>query len=356
MKKVPKLICESVLLIWVGIAFLPISSGARVWIERGLFLDAEMLFISDFDFQDLQNNPKLFEILIKTDDPKGTTVWVEFSVSTGIYGQLLWAKTDTFVLENERYITNFDFDRAGSPNNPDIKLGDYNWDLERATTLQEVILATGRAPADNYSLRFRVEEYNNPDNYDIFSKTITITNPTAVNLITPGGDPANEEIIFTTYPRFQWESLADSFQLTICEKLPEDMSPEEVMNKLPHYQTIIENQTFHEYPTSGARALESGHTYYWQVEAIIPTLRGDIHIASDIWGFTIWGISELNQLLSELEELLGEGYGGIFDILQNYRPTGKIIMDGRTISMDELRSYLQGFRTGKYKITNVNVE
>jgi len=190
----------------------------------------------------------------------------------------------------------------------------------------------------------------------VLSKTVTVNNPTAVNLMTPGSIPGDEEVILTTYPRFQWESLANKFQLTICEKLPEDIIPEEVMNKLPHYQAIIENQTFHEYLTSGVRPLESGHTYYWQIKALIPTSCGIKEIESDIWGFTVLGSSELNALLLEIGELLSAEYKGVLDRLQNYRLTGKIVIGGRTVSIDELRSYFQGFRTGKYKITNVNVE
>lgn len=346
MEKLSKLICKSAFLVLAGLIFLPTKSYTDVSIEGTFFVNAEVFYIGDLDFKNLEYNPEIFNVLINTNDPPDT-VWLEFSIHcvSPKYGRLLWVKTDTFVLGNERSITNRDFA------NIEIVEYDFNFDL-----LEDAIWGTAKLPSGVYTFVLKIVNYNNPEDSEEASSLFSVANPTSVSLITPGGEPGDEEGIFTTYPQFQWESTADQFQLTVCEKLPEDASPDEVMNKLPHYQTIVDNQTFLEYPISGVRSLEPGHTYYWQVEALVSTSGGETEIQSEIWGFTVADEGEFTSLLLELTDLLWEEFGDILDILENYFPTGKIDMNGKTISIDELRGYLQDLRSGKYKITNVSVK
>ena len=179
-------------------------------------------------------------------------------------------------------------------------------------------------------------------------------------------------LLFSKFPLFQWESPALRFELVVCEKLPENDSPEDALNNEPHLKTEI-NTTFYQYPftsQSGIRALEEGHTYCWQLSAMVQTSSGQVKIKSEIGEFQIANpslksgaklsdeekqiIITLNQLLSELG--LQKWLENFMKEYPDYKPTGDIIIDGKKISGAEFVRLLKKLRSEGFGILKIEVE
>jgi hypothetical protein len=152
--------------------------------------------------------------------------------------------------------------------------------------------------------------------------------------------------------------------MTVCEVLPNNSSPEDVMQNEPRLQRLIQRGVdFIGSPSliypSGALPLQFGKTYYWQVQAIISSPSGEVRLPSEIWCFQISSINNpggsalIQQLLnllgsSDLEALFAEG-----GPLQGFKPTGVASINGRRI---ELAALLNMLRNQSIKAVSVQVE
>jgi hypothetical protein len=175
-------------------------------------------------------------------------------------------------------------------------------------------------------------------------------------------------------PQFKWDSNADRFLITVCEVMPTNSSPEDVMQNQPRLQKMLcrgslrgqdlQCQEFFDgspafiYPP-GELPLEYGKTYYWQVQALLDVPSGEMRLPSEIWCFQISAIGDpgteilLQQLLSllnsgDFEALFREG-----GPLHGFRLTGAAALNGRRLNLTELITFL---RSRSVRVVSTQVE
>jgi len=353
--------------------FIPLSSSAQLDISAGFYNeDIQVFFLSDFDLTGTGASPLIFWVRLENQTGVGRDVSLSLTIESQNYGIIAEGTTEPFTLgPNEiEEITNQNlFSQVGR-----YKLQNYSIEDAVAEDLKNIILQTGKLPSDTYIFRLTVQDAADPSISDTEEIVLNITNPTTLDLISPGARVDGGELpeIYTTLPQFQWNSNASRFEITICEKLPTNTSPEDVMNNTPRFQHILPDPPEFpdplslQYPSTGAWPLEEGKTYYWQVKALITTSSGTVELESEIWGFKIGNLTrgalapEMLRILSILRDLLGDevidGLLGEGGELEGFRPTGVVLEDGRRITLEELTTLIEKLRRGELQITSFFVE
>lgn len=242
---------------------------------------------------------------------------------------------------------------------------DYNDKAVQEIT--DAVLQTGKLPAGTYTFTLSIAEASQPNAVrDTRQETLTIFNLTTLDLVSPGAPVGNSECVaqFGLLPQFKWSSNAERFLLTVCEVLPGNSSPEEVMQNEPRLQRLVQRGTDFAgtpsfiYPPAGL-PLQFGKTYYWQVQAIINAPSGETRLPSEIWCFQISSLNNpgSNMLLQQLLNVLNSGdLNALFaesGPLQGFSPTGVVTMNGRRLELIELLNLL---RTQPIKPVAVQVE
>jgi hypothetical protein len=185
-------------------------------------------------------------------------------------------------------------------------------------------------------------------------------------LISPGAPVGGSECFaqFGLLPQFKWGSNADRFLITVCEAMPNNSSPEDVMQNEPRLQRQIQRgldffgSPSFMYP-SGGLPLEYGKTYYWQILAMIDAPSGEIRLPSEIWCFQISALGNPGSeiMLQQLLSLLSSGdFEALFrdgGPLQGFRPTGAASLNGRRLSLNELIAFM---RSRSVRIVATQVE
>jgi len=242
---------------------------------------------------------------------------------------------------------------------------DYNDKAVQEIT--DAVLQTGKLPAGTYIFTLNVSDARQPNVVsDSKQETLTIFNPTTLDLISPGTPVGNNECVaqFGLLPQFKWSSNADRFLLTVCEVLSGNASPEEVMQNQPRLQRLVQRGADFAgspsfiYPPAEL-PLQFGKTYYWQVQALINAPSGETRLPSEIWCFQISSLNNPgnNVLLQQLLNALNSAdLNALFESngpLQGFTPTGAVTMNGRRLELIELLNLL---RTQPLKPLAVQVE
>ena len=342
-----------------------VPSFAQPTVQAGFYnQDIDVFFLNDLDLSNPSANPPLFWIRIANDAAE-RDVTLNLVIESELYGPLASGTTKSFFLPGDTVFTITNCDLAGGTS--PFELQDYTINEDAATELANAILSTGMLPSDNYRFQLTLQDVENPVAPSQDEINVEITNPTMIELVSPGQAVGEAELpnIYTRLPQFVWESNAREFIITVCEKLPTNASPEDVMDNEPRYSGTV-NCTNFLYPSAGAWPLEEGKTYYWQVKAVVQTSSGSIDLKSEIWGFTI-GSTQSSSMsgqqilyLNLLNDLLGE------DVVQQlfseegelhgFSPTGVLLIDGRSVSLQDLQDLAQKVRDGEYEIKSHQIE
>jgi archaellum component FlaF (FlaF/FlaG flagellin family) len=259
-----------------------------------------------------------------------------------------------------------------------IELGDYDVDFGAVDNLEQQAIETGTAPSGNYDFILKATDLSgneiatdvNPTN-----NSITITNPTYIELITPGysvSDPVIMEI-YSLYLFAQWQTDVPpgnaSYDIFFYQKYPEDVSVQDVLNNPPVLQVEGYPNNFLQYPTDTSpqpgfliiRPLEPGKIYYWYVRSNIPTGTGTITIESDVFRFKISELAGTNtsnqQLIALLQQMLGQNFVQVLTNLieQGFDPNGEINYNGQSGDMNTLMDLANQIVTGQATIQSVEV-
>lgn len=266
-----------------------------------------------------------------------------------------------------------------------ITLGEYELDLNAVENLENQILATGKLPSGVY--RFQTTgieilptgEEGGRVSDPFENHTLTITNPTNLELFFPGRSVSETTIeeIATTFPYFQWQSDVNPFgadyNIYIYEKYPEDETVQDVLSHPPMLNVVGYQLNFFQYPLESSpallsgtavgpvRLLENGKTYYWYIESIVPTGTGDYIIQSDVFRFRIADLTETvnyaPQILALLEQILGPNYWPVLQQLRDdgFEPNGKIFLEKNEIDINELLIILGKLTRGEAEVKDVDV-
>jgi len=351
-----------VFLILFGLIAPPLLSHAQIILDADFFnRDIQVFYLSDFDFTGRGRSPLIFWIRIKNDNT-ARDLKISLEIRSQRFGSLARGVSRPFHMAPGQVLRmdNRDLVRGRSP----FELQDYRLESP-GEMLREGILATGRLPSDTYFFKLEVWDIRDPSVRTSKELSLQVSNPTRIELISPGVQAGEATLpeIYTTLPQFVWESNASEFILTVCEKLPTNSSPEDVMNNEPRFRRRVRS-TAVVYPTTGAWPLEEGKEYYWQVKAIMYTSRGPIELESEIWGFRIGQISQGNltqlqiQIINLLRQILPTD---VFQALvgdrgERFRPTGMVLNDGTPMSLEELVRLLHRFQQGELEAQNYQIE
>lgn len=355
-----------ILLLSPAITFSQISD--TVTVDLQLFIpDAGIFFLNDLNLTNLGNAPLLFAITIDNYFAYAKELVLHFGIRRGDE-ILIDGTTEPFMINpfpGKIYLTSQNILSEGD------QYSLQNVEITDATDeLKNTILSQGKLPTGVYQFFIQIdyEKYNISQRVVIDEEDITINAPTTLDLIAPGQPADNGDVIelYTTLPFFQWHSNASQFRITVCEKLPTNVSPSDAMNNEPRIQQVIDNFSFFQYPASGVWPLEEGKTYYWQVAAIIQSTSGPVDLESEIWGFKIGNLSggsfslEHQQLLAYLLSFFGEaGLGELFEAggaLDGFTFTGVMLNNNSTMTMDDLNALIQKLISKKITIDNYLVE
>jgi hypothetical protein len=308
--------------------------------------NAQILRVSDFNITGSGSVSRLFDLTI-TNNGAPTDVILRFQLtSDGFPGIIIVDATSQrfSVPTKARSLTYQDLTRDGR----------IDYDDKCLQELTGAILQTGRLSAGIYTFTITIEDTQRPNGQVSVNKQIVISNPTTLDLISPGAPVGGSECLvqFGPLPQFKWDSSADQFLITVCEALPTNSSPEDVMQNEPRLQRLVQRGTdFFGSPSfmypSGGLPLEFGRTYYWQVHAVIASPSGEIRLPSEIWCFQISNLRNpgVDLLLQQLFNLLNSsefatlfGDGGP---LHGFRPTGEVMLNGRRIDLSQLLAFLR---------------
>ncbi len=244
------------------------------------------------------------------------------------------------------------------------------------------VLSSGRLPDGEYSFSISVYSGSDPSSLTLAgqdSKTIIVRTPTTLSLESPGGIPAdiNSTQIYTIFPIFNWNAqtcMTCENYIRVAEYNPEiHSSTEEAIDdnlSLPFNQVTgwesVGTFTSFQYPVSGARQLEFGLIYVWQVKQSLLTTEGEEEILSPVWAFKIADLNQepeqdevINTLLLTLRNVIGEDqYATLFGPngeLNGFLPSGYFTNDDITIDEAGVSYILNGILTGSLEITNIQV-
>ena len=342
-----------------------------VIVKLQLFMpEGGILFLNDLNLANLESAPLIFAVTIENYFSVSKDLTLHFGINRGNENLITGTSNPFFInpYPARIYLTSQNLlSDGGQYSLQNIDIGNASGEL------RDAILAQGKLPNGVYQFFVEVDYQKNyvSQRTVIDIVEITIDNPTTLSLISPGmpaemGAPIE---IFTTLPLFQWHSNAAEFRITVCEKLPTNTSPSDVMNNEPRLQQIIsQGQTYFFYPPSGpgVRPLEEGKIYYWQIVALAPSSSGPVELPGEIWAFKIGNFSggmfsiEHQQLLAFLTSFFGDDMlSSLFESggeLDGFTFTGVMLNNDRPMTKEDLLAFIERILDSQVKIKNCVVE
>ncbi len=341
--------------------------------------DVQTFMLSDFNFTGGGTSAsQLFTLTLLNTSNEPQECQLVMHIYAINQGSLAGGKTDPFIVEpgpaNQRSITNKNLFSAAQQ----FSLQDYQIN-QAGNDLKNAILSTGRLPSDIYIFHFQVQQAGvTIDEEEI---RFILDNPRTLDLIAPGVVATSEEdgLAYSAYPLFRWESDISVFKLIIAEELPDardDLSPEEVMQQRIVFEETFSMQstmstdavgiplpsTMFQYPVGGARVLQAGKTYYWQMIGMVKSSGGALEIPSEIWKFKILGAEpgqNLTPLQQQILNLVHELDGSLLQPggdLNGFIPTEIVTKNGVHLKDEEIISILANMVDGEIELLNTSVE
>ena len=248
-------------------------------------VDIEFEIIIDSDALDVDN-----ETLVKVE----TTQPLQLTEPVFISNMDLNMSTDAL------------FDISGNPVPLNLDISEQ-MDMSDAEQMMSAIVQTGQLPNGIYTFRVTATAANGQQ--IVREDILNISNPTLLQLISPGGILADTTIneVYTTYPVFQWESdpcnyvdpnsggSGCEYYIRVSEFRAEEHSSIdqaiESVTRLPldqsaGFERVGYGFTTFQYPTD-VGDLEPGKVYVWQIRKDLVTTSGTEQALSDIMAFKV---------------------------------------------------------------------
>ncbi len=394
-RKINITVILSVLLI---VLFVPALLFPQTVHLEGQFFEYATYYVSSFDIQTGSSDVQLFRFRLYSDSyPVYTKIWFRASMLSPALGVntpavFVELETDPFLLQADLVIDNRDlsaqmttlYDMASPPNPVSVRANILEIiNPSEFEALLSSIITSGRLADGEYT--FEIKVYSGPDENNLTlsdqdSRTIIVQTPNTINLESPGGALADtsENILYTTYPVFNWYSQSCAgcenyirvaeFKKDIHSSLEEAIEDE---TSLPFDQSQgwepIGSFTSFQYPLSGARPLEYGKIYVWQVKQTLSTTAGTEEILSPIWAFKIADMGSgpsaplaLPPIVQLLQQTIGEDqFNTLFgpgSPLQGFTPTGKFTINGVNVDESSITYIVNQIMNQNLTIVNIEVE
>jgi hypothetical protein len=271
--------------------------------------------------------------------------------------ELVYAETNPFFINGSRSLTASDL-ASGSTGDIKIRNSPYRENTTLRNRIQDYAKQFPTAPVGKYILQ--LQAYDSSDTNPLppgIQKIITVRNASPdevqVNLI----DPLPGAVVSTTIPTFTWTSQNPDVTLYVYEMRPIYQSLEEATNGILFLKQEVNGPQSLAYPANASRPLEQNKSYVWFVEASVSTNRQTIQRRSEIRLFRIQLDNRANQEVSDLMNGFGGSAAGTFSTLQSigWTPTGTITLDGKPITLDDLKALVAKLAAQNTQIT-VRVE
>jgi hypothetical protein len=354
--------CKRVGLIALWALLFAPGASAQVGVSVQWLYPIESLYLADLSPYTVGAQPEFLSVLL-TGGGSGQNVVLEVSLRmeqpTGV--QIFTGTTDPFPLTGTaRRLTNRDLACASCPYA--IENGELSDDFA------DLVRESGRFPAGIYRLEVRALSPLGIE-YDREAVTIELTNPTRIELVSPGtpfGD--TPELLTNANPRFVWSSdggpgLGGSEYRIRVVPVDGAASAEDAIQQFASWDATT-NATQILYPGSvSAIPLEPGVTYVWQIVRQVRGSTGEELLSSPIYWFRMadagsggddpsdrgggGDVGTVNQL-RQLARTLG------FD-LSGFRPTGQIFVNGEPYPADNLEELLRAIIAGDISIESITV-
>lgn len=260
---------------------------------------------------------------------------------------LVTAETFPFDLNGSILISSRDLARGASGvvriNPPTVV---KNSTLE--TRMKDHILNFPTAPVGTYTIQIEVVNALGGNTLGADTKTVEVKNASAGEVSITLVDPLDGAVLASVLPTFSWTAEKPTARLKVYEKLPHYQSPQEAVGGIPHLDVEVSGSVF-TYPPDG-RKLEPGKSYYWFVESVVSTNRGDQTKQSEIRLFRVMStdITVILQMLERLFATYGGDLAATLTSMQNMglQLSGEVTKDGVRITREELaRLFDQFLRT-----------
>lgn len=300
------------------------------------------LSVGDIDFEHFQSNTLLFTIAVSnpTSEPYDVTlsIVIGMKLADGFVkpGAVSYLSLPFPIPPGGRTFSNLDIGATSI----DIKTDNFYYDQEAKDKVHDVALGTGRFPAGRYSFDISLPSCvgASHEKFDLL-----LQNPSRVELRSPvDGELTNQ------FPLFEFYVDAGTAELIVAELTP-GQSPTDAINRRPTMLDVeLQNQNSYFY--AGGRPLEQDKSYVWQVIGKSTVTGGSqLDIKSEIRKFTVssasGGLSE-DELLRQIEEILGPKYKSIFDKIRTgeFKLTGKYTNNSTPLSQGELLNLVNELR------------
>jgi hypothetical protein len=363
----------------------------------GQFYEYATYYMSNIDVQTGQSDVPFFRYRIYTDDyPIYVKVWFRatlLSPSLGIDSRttLVELESNAFQIKADVLLDNRNFtsgttsllDEGSPPNIVPINIQmKESLNPSEFESLISAVMTTGQLADGEY--RFEIQLYSGSSKFDLFlsdqdSKTILVESPSGVNLESPGGELADTlfNMVYSTYPLFNWNKgycqncetyiRVAEFKVGYHSSTEEAMRDERTLpfNQSEDWLALADVSTF-QYPLSGARPLEYGKIYVWQVKTRIPTTGGMEDQVSSIYVFKVANPSQSaipileNLVTKELRQAIGDDkYNALFgpgSPLEGFKPTNNVSLNNSNIDQNTLQQILKQLASKKISLQSVKVD
>ncbi len=363
----------------------------------GQFYEYATYYVSNIDVQTGESDVPFFRYRIYADSyPTYAKTWFRASVlspSLGIDSRttLIELETYPFVMKADIVLDNRNFtsgttsllDEGNPPNVVPVHIQmKESLNALEFESLISAVITTGQLADGEY--RFELKIYSGSSETDLSlsdqdSKTIIVESPSGINLESPGGEIADTSfnMVYTTYPVFNWNKgycrNCETYIRVAEFKVGYHSSTEEALRDertLPFSQSELwlelDDVSTFQYPISGARPLEYGKIYVWQVKTRIPTTNGMEDQVSPIYTFKVANptqsaspVSE-GMLVQNLRQAIGEDqFNALFgpdSPLEGFKPTGNISLNNTNIDQTRLQQILSQMAQKKLNVKTVKVE
>ncbi|MCH7494976.1 MAG: hypothetical protein IH825_02620 [Candidatus Marinimicrobia bacterium] len=367
-----------------------ISSGQTITVNELVSPDNIVIFyIGDFSFDDASSNPLIFQYRITADQyPQNVKMQLTMNATVPSLGlnneEILYAETNAFEIKAPITISNrvIDtgtkkiFDEAGNEVPFSVPIT-REPDTDTQDDLIEAVSQAGKLPAGVYTFSLEILSLSGATvNYTFENpKIMEISNPTTLDLVSPGSYLEDEVEVFTLFPIFQWESTGCEYFIRVSEyDAAVHSSVEEALNDVSNLPFPDDGgyyggddgeglqSTSLQYPLSGAKLLEFGKTYVWSVKKVCVTTAGDEERNSDIFAFKIPDISGGDEgtvgtsgvitdpVIAALQTLLGDVFDALFTgegELAGYTEVASILLNGETATSEAVSELAELYLSGE---------
>ncbi|MCI0706436.1 MAG: DUF928 domain-containing protein [Ignavibacteriae bacterium] len=290
------------------------------------------------------------------------TVWMLVVAKVQLQGdaapqELVTARTKNFELPGSMVISARDF-ASGQRGKIELLGRAQITEGNLRERLKEHIQKVPTAPVGSYTIEISV--FSGPEGNVSASVprgrnsiTVKVRNSSAGDVALTLLEPQDAASLTSLLPTFSWSSDKQRNRLKVFEKLPHHQSPNEAVTGIAHLSEEV-NGTVLTYPPN-ARKLEVGKTYYWFVESLVSTNRGDEAKRSEIRTFRIQSanMTALSLLIEQLFSTYGADLAPVLVSMQSMglQLSGEVTLDGGRMTRDDLARLFDSFVQNQTKLS-----